>query len=72
MNTNSVDLRYRNIPLWQSGSLSLMGKYAFANKNDEQERNEDNNSYFRFKDTWMATAIIRQELERKGFNEFTL
>lgn len=51
MNTNSVDLRYRNIPLWQSGSLSLMGKYAFANKNDEQERNEDNNSYFRFKDT---------------------
>lgn len=36
MNTNSVDLRYRNIPLWQSGSLSLMGKYAFANKNDEQ------------------------------------
>jgi carbohydrate-specific outer membrane porin len=43
-----------------------MGKYAFANKNDEQERNEDNNSYFRFKDTWMATAIIRQELERRA------
>lgn len=72
MNTNSVDLRYRNIPLWQDGSLSLMGKYAFANKTDDQKRNESNNSYFKMKDTWMATAIVRQELDRKGFNEFTL
>ncbi|MFU0945008.1 carbohydrate porin [Kluyvera ascorbata] len=72
MNTNLVDLRYRNIPLWQDGSLSLMGKYAFANKTDDQKRNESNNSYFEMKDTWMATAIVRQELDRKGFNEFTL
>lgn len=72
MNTNSVDLRYRNIPLWQDGSLSLMGKYAFANKTDDQKDNENNNSYFEMKDTWMATGIVRQELERKGFNEFTL
>ncbi|UPQ73085.1 carbohydrate porin [Kluyvera ascorbata] len=72
MNTNSVDLRYRNIPLWQDGSLSLMGKYAFANKTDDQKRNESNNSYFEMKDTWMVTAIVRQELDRKGFNEFTL
>lgn len=72
MNTNSVDLRYRNIPLWQDGSLSLMGKYAFANKTDEQKKNESNNSYFELKDTWMATGIVRQALERDGFNEFTL
>ena len=72
MNTNSVDLRYRNIPLWQDGSLSLMGKYAFANKTDDQKHNESHNSYFEMKDTWMATAIVRQELDRKGFNEFTL
>jgi carbohydrate-specific outer membrane porin len=72
MNTNSVDLRYRNIPLWQKGSLSLMGKYAFANKSDEQKENEDNSGYFKLKDTWMVTGIVRQELERKGFNEFTL
>ena len=72
MNTNSVDLRYRNIPLWQKGSLSLMGKYAFANKSDQQKENEDNNGYFKLKDTWMVTGIVRQELERKGFNEFTL
>lgn len=72
MNTNSVDLRYRNIPLWEKGTLSVMGKYAFANKSDQQEKNEDNNRYFRLKDTWMATGIVRQELERQGFNEFTL
>lgn len=72
MNTNSVDLRYRNIPLWQDGSLSLMGKYAFANKTDDQKKNESNNSYFEMKDTWMATGIVRQGLDRDGFNEFTL
>lgn len=72
MNTNSVDLRYRNIPLWQDGSLSLMGKYAFANKTDEQKKNESNNSYFELKDTWMATGIVRQALDCDGFNEFTL
>ncbi|TCW18028.1 carbohydrate-specific outer membrane porin [Raoultella sp. BIGb0138] len=72
MNTNSVDLRYRNIPLWEKGTFSVMGKYAFANKSDQQEKNEDNNRYFRLKDTWMATGIVRQELERQGFNEFTL
>lgn len=72
MNTNSIDLRYRNIPLWQNGSLSLMGKYAFANKTDKQKKNEDNGAYFKLKDSWMATGIVRQELARKGFNEFTL
>lgn len=72
MNTNSVDLRYRNIPLWQNGSLSLMGKYAFANKTDDQKTNEDNGSFFKLKDTWMTTAIVRQELPRDAFNEFTL
>ncbi|MCE0802120.1 carbohydrate porin [Buttiauxella sp. A2-C1_F] len=72
MNTNSVDLRYRNIPLWQDGSLSLMGKYAFANKTDDQKSNEDNGSFFKLEDTWMTTAIVRQNLPRDAFNEFTL
>ncbi|EBF0276434.1 carbohydrate porin [Salmonella enterica] len=72
MNTNSIDIRYRNIPLWDKSSFSVMGKYAFANKTDEQERNEDNNSFFKLKDIWMATAIVRQELPKDGFNEFTL
>lgn len=72
MNTNSIDVRYRNIPLWQKGTLSFMAKYSSANKNDQQERNEDNDSYFEMKDSWMLTSILRQNMERDTFNEFTL
>jgi maltoporin len=32
MNTNSVDVRYRNIPLWDDATLSLMAKYSAPNK----------------------------------------
>lgn len=72
MNTNSLDLRYKNIPVWDSATLSFMGKYALANKNGTQEDNEHNGSYFELKDSWMAAAILRQQLSRNGFNEFTL
>lgn len=72
MNTNSVDLRYRNIPLWENGTLSLMAKYSSPNKTDQQEENENNDSYFEMKDSWMLTSILHQNLERDAFNEFTL
>ncbi|MCU1788340.1 carbohydrate porin [Pectobacterium polaris] len=72
MNTNSIDLRYKGIPLWDGGSLSVMGKYAMANKTDTQKSNEENNTYFQLKDAWMAAAILRQDLNRGGFNEFTV
>ncbi|MCH5049608.1 carbohydrate porin [Pectobacterium aquaticum] len=72
MNTNSIDLRYKGIPLWDGGSLSVMGKYAMANKTDTQKINEKNNTYFQLKDAWMAAAILRQNLNRGGFNEFTV
>lgn len=72
MNTNSIDLRYRNIPLWENGTLSLMAKYSSPNKTDQQEENENNDSYFEMKDSWMLTSILHQNLERDAFNEFTL
>ncbi|ECG8591154.1 carbohydrate porin [Salmonella enterica subsp. salamae] len=72
MNTNSVDLRYRNIPLWENGTLSLMAKYSSPNKTDQQEENENNDSYFEMKDSWMLTSVLHQNLERDAFNEFTL
>ncbi|ECF6052057.1 carbohydrate porin [Salmonella enterica subsp. salamae] len=72
MNTNSVDLRYRNIPLWENSTLSLMAKYSSPNKTDQQEENENNDSYFEMKDSWMLTSILHQNLERDAFNEFTL
>jgi len=72
MNTNSLDLRFHDIPLWQGGTLALMGKYAMANKSDDQKQNEHNNSYYTLKDAWMASATVRQQLSHNGFNEFTL
>ncbi|MGG5929963.1 carbohydrate porin [Salmonella enterica] len=72
MNTNSIDLRYRNIPLWKDGTLSLMAKYSSPNKTDQQKDNENNDSYFEMKDSWMLTSIIHQNLDRDAFNEFTL
>ncbi|EAZ2928997.1 carbohydrate porin [Salmonella enterica] len=72
MNTNSIDLRYRNIPLWKDGTLSLMAKYSPPNKIDQQKDNENNDSYFEMKDSWMLTSIIHQNLDQDAFNEFTL
>lgn len=69
-NTNSVDLRYRNLPLWHGGTLSFMGKYAFPNRNHEQK--ETGNKFFRLKESWMASAVVRQQLEKDAFNELTL
>ncbi len=70
INTNSIDLRYRNIPLWEGGTLSLMAKYAFANNSHNLSKSND--EFFTFKDTWLATFLIRQEMQKNTFNEFTL
>ncbi|ASY79846.1 carbohydrate porin [Pectobacterium polaris] len=73
MNTNTMEIRYKNLPLWDDGALTLIGKYVMANKNDSQKHNESNNEYFKMKDSYLATAIVRQKLDaRGGFNEFTL
>ncbi len=72
MNTNSVDVRYRNIPLWDDATLSLMAKYSAPNKTDQQQDNRNDNSYFEMKDSWMLTSVLRQNLQRDTFNEFTL
>lgn len=72
MNTNTVEVRYRNLPVWDGGTLSFVAKYVQANKTDEQKRNENDNSFFDMKDTYLTTAILRQKLAGNGFNEFTL
>ncbi|KGT88703.1 porin [Enterobacter cancerogenus] len=71
-NTNTIDMRYHHIPLWDKGWLSLTGRYSFANKSDSQKENEDNNSYYKLRDSWMVAAILKQEIKDKDFNEFTL
>ncbi len=73
MNTNTMEIRYKNLPLWDDGALTLIGKYVMANKSDGQKHNESSNEYFKMKDSYLATAIVKQKLDsRGGFNEFTL
>ncbi|WP_284690902.1 carbohydrate porin [Bacillus subtilis] len=45
---------------------------SHANKTDLQQDNENDNSYFEMKDSWMLTSVLRQNLQRDTFNEFTL
>lgn len=70
VNTNAFDLRYRDMPVWDGGTLSLMAKYAFANNSPDKPEHHD--KFFKLKDTWLATGILRQALKRDTFNEFTL
>lgn len=72
VNTNSLDIRYRDFPLWGDAFLSLMAKYAWGKENTQQNNDARDNKYFKVKDTWMATTSIRQKLARNGFNELTL
>nr|WP_113866344.1 carbohydrate porin [Brenneria salicis]NMN91918.1 carbohydrate-specific outer membrane porin [Brenneria salicis ATCC 15712 = DSM 30166]RBP62861.1 carbohydrate-specific outer membrane porin [Brenneria salicis ATCC 15712 = DSM 30166]RLM30732.1 porin [Brenneria salicis ATCC 15712 = DSM 30166] len=72
MNTNTLEFRYKDIPLWDNGALTFIGKYVMANKTDGQKVNENNDTFFKMRDTYLATAILKQNLDRGGFNEFTL
>lgn len=72
VNTNSVDIRYRNYPLWENASLSLMAKYAWGNENNTQKSPPQGRDYFHVKDSWMTTTTLRQALPQNGFNELTL
>ncbi|EKT57310.1 carbohydrate porin [Providencia sneebia] len=72
VNTNSIDVRYREIPLWENAHFSAMAKYAQPNETSHQKIDREQDKYFRVKNSWMTTAIIHQDLSQNGFNEFTL
>ncbi|MTD29059.1 carbohydrate porin [Erwinia sorbitola] len=72
MNSNVIEVRYKDLPLWDSAKLTLEGKYSIANKTHDQKKNEDSNSFYKLKDAWLATALVHQQLQHKGFNDFTL
>ena len=72
MNSNSVEVRYKDLPLWDSASLSLMAKYTMANKNDTQKSGENDKSYFAVKDSALLTAILNQKIGEKGYNDIGL
>ncbi|MFZ4215536.1 carbohydrate porin [Pantoea endophytica] len=71
VNTNTLDVRYRNIPLWENGTLEINGRYTAANKSNTFKSGEDNGEYFNMKDAWLAGAILRQNFKAGGYDELT-
>lgn len=72
VNSNSIDVNYKDIPLWDKATLEMFGRYTMPNKTDTNRRNEDDDSYYSVKDAWYAGVILRQNFTGGGFNEFTL
>lgn len=71
INTNTIDVRYKNIPLWDQASLMVSGRYVTANESTSEKNNQDNNGYYQWQDTWMAGAALTQKFNNGGFNEFS-
>lgn len=72
VNTNTLDVRYRNMPLWDNATLEINGRYTAANKSDTFKSGEHKGEYFNMKDAWLAGAILRQKFKKGGFDEITL
>jgi len=65
VNTNYIDIRYKNIPLSDSTTFEFDTKYHITNKTDSQ-------SDINFKNALVATAIIKNTHDDGGFNEYSL
>ncbi|MEI8633782.1 carbohydrate porin [Vibrio sp. PP-XX7] len=68
LNTNSIELRYKDIPVWDSATLALIGKYALGNRTDGQKEGD----YYQFKNAWITSAILNHDFGGGSFNEFTI
>lgn len=71
INTNTIDLRYKDIPLWDKATLMVSGRYVTANESASEKDNQDNNGYYDWKDTRMFGTSLTQKFDKGGFNEFS-
>lgn len=51
INTNTTDVRYKEIPLWDKVSLMVSGRYVAANQSSSEKYKEGNEGYYPWKDT---------------------
>ncbi len=72
VNANSIDIRYKEIPLWDKTTLEMFGRYVTPNKTDSNKNNEDDGSYYKAKSAWHAGMILTHKFNDGGFNELTL
>ncbi|HHI0524468.1 TPA: carbohydrate porin, partial [Klebsiella variicola] len=69
VNANSLEIRYKDIPLWNESSLELFGRYATPNKTMENKKNEDSGEYYSAKDAWHTGVIVRTKSKDGSSNE---
>ncbi|WP_431022897.1 Porin LamB type (plasmid) [Erwinia rhapontici] len=72
INTNTVDARYTDIPLWHHATLDVFGRYTTPNKTETNKRDEDNGTYYSLKDAWHLGARLTQNGKDGGFTNVTL
>ncbi|WP_218055891.1 MULTISPECIES: carbohydrate porin [unclassified Gilliamella] len=62
---NELEIRYRDIPLWQNATLGLNVRYSAPNKSKIQNS-------ISVKNAWLGSLVLRQNEFFGGFNQFTL
>lgn len=72
VNTNSLDIRYKELPIWSNATLELDGRYTAGNKTSQQENNEETGAYYDLKDAWLGTAMIKHKYSDTGFTDFAI
>lgn len=72
INTNTIDARYKNIPLWDTATMTLIGRYTRPNKNWGDSNTGESLNYYSVKDAWEAGILLQQKFQEGGFNDVML
>lgn len=62
---NEIELRYRDIPLWQDALFAINARYSAPNKSKLQDD-------VTVKNAWLGSVVLRQNNFFGGFNQLTL
>lgn len=62
---NEIELRYRDIPLWQDALFAVNARYSAPNKSKLQDD-------ITVKNAWLGSVVLRQNNFFGGFNQLTL
>lgn len=65
INSNVLDVRWKNIPVADKMGLEFDAKYHKANKSEGQSSAE-------LKDAWLTNVVLKTGLDSGGFNELSL
>lgn len=70
VNTNLIDVRYKGLSITDRLSFNLLTKYQFANSSSKDTA--FNQTGLDIKDALSVAAVLNQQLDNNGFNEYTL